>query len=157
MPRAVRFLWVGKLKEAFFRDAAAHYQARLKPLLPFEETAVRDAPGKLPPAEKSERECRALLEAMGPKDFVVCLDERGQELASRQLADKLRSWTEDPNPRPCFVVGGAFGLNEAVRGRARFVWSLGRLTLPHELARVVLLEQVYRAAAILKGIPYHHD
>lgn len=157
MSRSARFLWVGKLKEPFFRDAAAHYIDRLKPLLPFEEIVLRDASGKLPPSEKSKRECRVILETLDPKDFVVCLDERGQELSSRQLAEKLRVWTEDLNIRPCFVMGGAFGLNAAVRSRACLVWSLGRITMPHELARVVLLEQVYRAAAILKGIPYHHD
>lgn len=157
MAAGARFLWVGRLKEPFFRDAAAHYLTRLKPLLAWEETVAKDAPGKLPPAEKSAREAKALLDALGPKDFVVCLDERGSELSSRELAGKLRQWTEDPNSKPCFVVGGAYGLTDELRARARFLWSLGRMTLPHELARVVLLEQVYRAATIIKGLPYHHD
>lgn len=153
----LRLVWVGKLREPFFREAAEHYLGKLKHFFPFEESVVRDAPGKLPPAEKNAREAKAILEALGPKDFVVCLDERGRELASRELAERLRTWTEDPNTRPCFVVGGAFGLTDEVRNRARFVWSLGRLTLPHELCRVVLLEQLYRAGTLLKGLPYHHD
>jgi 23S rRNA (pseudouridine1915-N3)-methyltransferase len=89
----------------------------------------------------------------------VVLDERGDAWSSRELAAKLKAW-EDGARTPCFIVGGAFGLSDEVRERARAngaLFSLGRITLPHELARVVLLEQLYRAASINKGLPYHHD
>ncbi len=153
----LRLLVVGKLKEPFFREAAAHYRERLGRFYSVEETVLRDAEARLPAAEKRVRESRALLEALGPKDMLVCLDERGKDLASRELAKRLQGWTEDPNVRPCFAVGGAYGLTDELRQRAKLVLRLGRMTLPHELARVVLLEQLYRAASIIRGLPYHHE
>ncbi len=154
---AIRFIWVGKLKEQFSIKAAEHYWKKLDRFHSLEETMLKDAPGKLPPTDKSLREGRAILEKVTPLDMAVVLDEKGRELTSRQLAAKLRFWTEDPNRRPCFIVGGPFGLSDEVRDRAHFSLSLSRLTLPHELARVMLLEQLYRAASINKGLPYHHD
>jgi len=96
---------------------------------------------------------------LAPGAVPVILDERGEPWSSRELAAKLKAW-EDAARTPWFLVGGAFGLSDEVRERARVggaMFSLGRITLPHELARVVLLEQLYRAASINKGLPYHHD
>jgi 23S rRNA (pseudouridine1915-N3)-methyltransferase len=88
---------------------------------------------------------------------VVILDEHGDRLTSRQLADFVRKWTDAPNQRPVFVIGGPFGLSDEVKAAARARIRLSDMTLPHELARLVLLEQLYRAATILKNMPYHHD
>lgn len=153
----VRCLFIGKLKEPHFREAAAHYIKKLGRFHKLDMVELKDAPGKLPAAEKREREGRALLDALDSKDFAVVLDERGQELASRRLAARLQRWTEDPGRTPCFVIGGPFGLSDAVRQRADLLFSLGKATWPHELCRVMLLEQIYRAASINKGLPYHHD
>ena len=88
--------------------------------------------------------------------MLICLDEKGKEMTSVELSKHLLHWTEDPNLTPCFVTGGPFGLSEEVRKAARVKLSLSKMTLPHELARTMLLEQLYRAASILKGSPYHH-
>lgn len=155
-------LFVGKYREASLREAAEVYATKLSRLARAELFTVKDAPAALPPAEKCLREGRDLLSrlaALGPGQVPVALDERGEIWSSRELAVKLKAW-EDAARTPWFLVGGAFGLSDEVRERARAggaMFSLGRITLPHELARVVLLEQLYRAASINKGLPYHHD
>ena len=152
-------LFVGKCREGCLRDAADLYALKLSRLARCEVVIVKDAPAACPPAEKSLREGRDLLAKLPPGAVPVILDERGGIWSSRELAVKLKAW-EDAARTPWFLVGGAFGLSDEVRERARAggaMFSLGRITLPHELARVVLLEQLYRAASINKGLPYHHD
>ena len=148
---------VGRLKQTFYAEACDHYAAKLTRLLPLETMVVRDGPGRLPTRERVEREGRAILARLKPGDAAVVLDEGGQRLTSRRLADRVLEWIEAPGLRPVFVVGGPFGLSEAVKGAARASVRLSDLTLPHELARLVLLEQLYRAGTILRHMPYHHD
>lgn len=152
-------LFVGKCREASLREAADLYALKLSRLARCDITLVKDAAAALPAPEKCLREGRDILSRLDPRHLPVVLDERGDNWSSRELAAKLKGW-EDAARTPCFIVGGAFGLSEEVRERARStgaLFSLGRITLPHELARVVLLEQLYRAASINKGLPYHHD
>ncbi len=153
--KPIRLLVVGAAKAPFFRDAAAHYLTALRRYLPAEEVVVRD--GKAAEAERRKaEEGKALLGKIGPRDFLVVLDEGGASFASLALSRRLRGLVEDPGRVPCFVVGGAFGLAPEVLARADLTMALGPGTLPHELARVVLYEQLYRAAAINAGAPYHH-
>ncbi len=152
-------LFVGKCRETSLREAAEVYAQKLSRLARVELALVKDAPAALPPQEKTLREGRDLLARLDPRHLPVVLDERGENWSSRELAARLRAW-EDAARTPCFLVGGAFGLSDEVRERAKAsgaLFSLGRITLPHELARVVLLEQLYRAVSINKGLPYHHD
>lgn len=153
--KPLRLLVVGAVKAPYFKDAAAHYLTALRRYLPAEEIVARDGKAADPARRKTE-EGQALLAKIGPRDFLVVLDEGGVSLASRALAGRLRTMVEDPGRTPCFVVGGAFGLSAAVLARADMTLALGPGTLPHELARVVLYEQLYRAAAINAGAPYHH-
>lgn len=151
-------LFVGKCREASLREAAEVYALKLSRLARCDIALVKDAPAALPPQEKCQREGRDLLARLDPRHLPVVLDERGEHWSSRELAARLKAW-EDAARTPCFLIGGAFGLSDEVRERARTqgaLFSLGRITLPHELARVVLLEQLYRAASINKGLPYHH-
>ena len=152
----IRFVWVGKLKEPFFKDACAHYTKKLGRFHKLDETILKDAPGKLPPEEKVLREGKSIIAKLRPSDLLICMDEKGKEMTSVELSKQLRRWTEDPNLTPCFVIGGPFGLSEEVKNAARVKLSLSKMTLPHELARTMLLEQLYRAASILRGSPYHH-
>jgi 23S rRNA (pseudouridine1915-N3)-methyltransferase len=154
--KTLSFLWIGSLKKAWWREACEHYAKRLGRFHSINETVLKDAPGKLPEQERRRHEGARILEKLSPGDFAVVLDESGTQLGSRELAERLRTWIEDPGRAPCFVIGGAFGISDEVLQRADFAWSLGKLTLPHELARVVLLEQIYRASTILAGAPYHH-
>jgi len=107
------------------------------------------------PAAKAENE--ALLRALPAKAFTVVLDETGKELSSRELAAKLAAWQEQGVHDLVFIIGGADGVTETVKTKARFVLGLGRKTWPHKLARVMLLEQLYRAQQINNGHPYHRD
>ncbi len=106
------------------------------------------------PTAKAESE--ALLKAVPTKAFIVVCDERGKDLSSRELAEKFAAW-QNRAAEMVFIIGGADGVSDDVRARADFLLSLGRKTWPHRLARVMLLEQLYRAQQINAGHPYHRD
>ncbi len=155
--RALRLIWVGRLKEPFFREACDHYLHKLGRSCPLKEVVVKDAPAKLPEPDRVAHEGREIVRRLEPKDIVICLDERGIRPTSRELAKLLGNWWESPGRTAALCIGGPFGLSAEVKARAEITLSLSPLTLPHDLARVVLLEQLYRAASILAGSPYHHD
>lgn len=153
----IGFIWVGKLKEPFSRDGCAHYWEKLSRFFKLDESMVKDAPGKLPAADKVKKEGETILAKVKPGDVLIIMDEHGERLTSRKLAKQIQRWTDAPNQRPVFVIGGPFGLSDAVKSVARYKIRLSDMTLPHELARILLLEQLYRAGTILKNMPYHHD
>lgn len=154
--KKIRILAVGKIKTPHWQAAALHYQERLRRSYGVEEIIIRDADPALPPVARNREEGIRLLAALKPMDIVFCLDERGEQFTSPNFAATLSRHLENATRTPCFIIGGAYGLSEDVRRRASILLSLGAATLPHELARVVLLEQLYRADCIIKGIPYHH-
>ncbi len=135
--------------------AAADYEARLGRALRLEVVEVREEPlQRGTAAEVLAREARRLDPHLD--GFVlVLLDRTGTALASEALAARLRDWEERPPQRTAFVIGGSYGLAPELVARADVRLSLGPLTLPHQLARVVLAEQLYRATTILRGEPYH--
>lgn len=153
----IGFIWVGKLKEPFSKDGCAHYWKKLSRFFKLDESMVKDAPGKLPVADKVKKEGEGILAKVKPGDVLIIMDECGERLTSRKLAKQVQKWTDAPNQRPVFVIGGPFGLSDEVKAAARHKIRLSDMTLPHELARLLLLEQLYRAGTILKNMPYHHD
>lgn len=154
--RRIRFIWIGKLKKEWWQNAADEYLRRIQPQLPCETIIIKDAPAHLDTPAKKTWEGAKILEKIGPHDFPVVLDEHGKTMTSPTLSTKLTTWTEDPATAPCFIIGGAYGLSDEVLAASRAKLSLSPMTFPHELARVILLEQVYRALSIAKGSPYHH-
>lgn len=156
MLKPLRLIAVGRLKSPFWKDAAAQYVKRLSHWRALTETQLKDGDPALPAERRNEQEGRAILAALTPRDIPVCLDERGELLTSRAFARLLETLSANAGRAPCFIIGGAYGLDRAVLAAARHTLALGPLTLPHELARVVLLEQLYRAEAILRNVPYHH-
>ena len=90
------------------------------------------------------------------RDFVICCDERGENISSREYSAKI-SGAFLQGKDVVILIGGAYGFDESVRERADFVWSFSRLVFPHQIARLIVTEQIYRAAEIAKGSPYHHD
>ncbi len=154
--KSIRFVWVGRLKTPFWREAATHYWNCLGRYWRLEELCVKDGDSRLPETGRVEREGERILDALRPGSACVALDERGEQYSSRELSSMLSSLLQDTSS-PCFVIGGPFGLADAVLARCSRRLSLSRLTFPHELARVMLLEQLYRATTILKGSGYHHD
>ncbi|MFB1483350.1 23S rRNA (pseudouridine(1915)-N(3))-methyltransferase RlmH [Corallococcus sp. RDP092CA] len=151
----VRLLSIGKDRSGLFEPAVQEYARRLEHYTRFELVELSEASGrKLKPGEAKSAEATAILGKRKPQDWLVALDERGTLLDSVELSRyvaKAQTGARDL----LFVIGGDEGLNDSVRGAAHQVMSLSRMTLPHRLARVVLIEQLYRAFTILKGEPYH--
>ena len=152
----MRIIAVGKLKTSFWKQAAGHYLERLRHTWQVDEINPRDANSSLPLAEAVKQEGAAIIAALRQNDLPICLDEQGREFSSREMASFLRTVSDNQSFCPTFIVGGAFGLSDEVRGKAKHVIALSRMTFPHELARVLLLEQLYRADSILRNSPYHH-
>jgi 23S rRNA (pseudouridine1915-N3)-methyltransferase len=143
---------VGKLKAGPHLALARHYAERLAwPL------AIREVEEKRPrpPAGLKEREGALLLAAAPDGAVLVALDERGRSFTSAAFAQKLAQWRDAGTSDLAFLIGGADGLADQVRQKARLVLSLGAMTWPHLLVRGMLLEQLYRAQQILAGHPYH--
>lgn len=153
----MRILCVGKIRTSFWREAAEHYGRRIRRWRPLEVSEVRDGDASLPVPRRNEQEGRRLREALTPQDIPLVMDERGASLTSSQFAALLRELDRQAAGRPCFIIGGPFGLDEGIRAAGRRTLCLGPMTLPHELARVLLLEQLYRAECIARNIPYHHE
>jgi len=141
----IRIAWIGKTKDAAIASLTEEYLKRISRFVPVEGIAVRDE------ADLLAKFCAKA----GAKTTLVLMDWRGKEFSSEQFAKFLGDY-QDRNPLPLvFAVGGADGFSAAAKSAAAHVISLGKMTMAHELARVILLEQIYRAFTILKGHPYH--
>ncbi len=138
---------VGKLKERFWRDACAEYSKRLGGYC---NLTVREIPDS-----NREQEGTLILEALPENATIIVLDIKGHETSSEGLAQLIETHTVEGVSHLVFVIGGSDGLTNAVKERASLRMSFGPITLPHNLARVVLLEQIYRAFKIIKREPYH--
>jgi 23S rRNA (pseudouridine1915-N3)-methyltransferase len=148
---------VGKVRQSFIKEGEQEYVKRLQstPLAVSLIELGLDAPDSLAPSEIKEREGSELLKRLESFEYVVALDERGKRLSSRDFAALLDKQMLSGTRSLAFVIGGAYGFSEKVRQRASYVLSLSDLTLPHQLTRLVLVEQIYRAYTLLKGIAYH--
>ncbi len=136
-------------------DGLAHYIDRIRHWSAVEEVIVAKSANADEPVQRREEE-RGLLKVLPPGGRVVVLDERGELMDSRAFARKLGTWRDQGAREVAFVIGGAYGLTDAVRQRADLVLSLSPMTFPHQLVRVLFAEQLYRAHAILHGSGYHH-
>lgn len=151
----IHLIAVGRLREPHWKAAAESYAKRIKRGYDLVETLVRDGDASLSPADRVKVEGERILQVLKGNCMPVCLDENGEMLTSGAFAAFLRQ-SFDTARTPYFIIGGAYGLSEIVRTRAARTLSLGPMTFPHELARVLLLEQLYRADAIMHNRPYHH-
>lgn len=152
----IRLLFVGKSEEAAYARGIERYVTRTNRLIPTDVVVVKaEKPGSKPDvARVLKEEGRRLEAALDTRDLVVLLDAEGRERTSGEFAKDLRGWL-DASPRAVvFVVGGSFGLDASLKPRARAILPLSRMTLPHQLARLVLAEQVFRAVAALSGVAY---
>ncbi len=150
---------MGRLKEKYWRDAAAEYEKRLSRFGRFETIELPDLPepANSSPAIEGQikrKEGDAILSKLRDGDIVVCLCIDGKQMDSVQLSKKLTELT-DTGRRVVFVIGGSLGLSEAVVARAQLKLSFSPMTFPHQLARIMLLEQTYRAMKIAAGERYH--
>lgn len=145
---------VGRTGRGPVAELVEEYAGRIGRITQWNEQVVPEWNG--PPVEQPRREGDRILAAIKAGEKVVALDERGREHSSVGLATVLSTWQDQGVRDVVFVVGGAYGLDDRVRQRADLVLSLSQLTFPHQLVRVVLVEQLYRALTIIKGLPYHH-
>jgi 23S rRNA (pseudouridine1915-N3)-methyltransferase len=145
---------VGRVADGALRAACAAYAARLARTWQLEMRDVRSPAGHLPTPQRVQREGERLLQAIPADARGVALSRTGTSESSMGFARRLRRWRTEARD-VAFVVGGADGLDPRVVARCELVLSLSAMTLPHELARLVLLEQLYRATTILQGTPYH--
>ncbi|KID42428.1 23S rRNA (pseudouridine(1915)-N(3))-methyltransferase RlmH [Fructilactobacillus fructivorans] len=156
----IKLVVVGKLKEKYFKDGINEYAKRLSRFCKFKIVQVPDekAPETLSQAEMDDvmdKEGTRILAKIKDREYVIALAIQGEELTSEQFAKKIQDLTTYGHSDITFVIGGSLGLAPKVLKRANFELSFGRFTLPHQLMRLVLTEQIYRAFMINSGSPYH--
>jgi len=145
-----KFVWVGRTRDANWKALQDEYLRRLSHFVKYEITEVKDAQG----TDSVDIEGNDLLAKTNHSSFVVLLDVKGQHISSHELAAELEKWQYRAHKEVVFLVGGAKGVSPKVAERADFKLSLSFLTFTHEMARVILIEQLYRAFTINKGFPY---
>jgi 23S rRNA (pseudouridine1915-N3)-methyltransferase len=153
----IKIAWIGKPKEPAVQALTLEYLKRIQRYVPVEGLALRDENALLQLSGRttSSKNGPTKSKQPGSKSTLVVMDSRGKQFSSEEFAEFLRNY-QDRNPLPLiFAVGPADGFSDATRNAAQQVISLGKMTMAHELARVILLEQVYRAFTIMKGHPYH--
>ena len=154
----LRILCMGKTHEQFIKDGIEKFLRYLKPYAEVEFQELREEKildlKEAPKVRK--KEALKIEKALPPAAFTIALDERGREFTSLEFAEFLNDAMESGAREMAFVIGGAMGLDETVTAKARTVIALSRWTFTHEMARLVLLEQLYRSYTIIKGRPYHY-
>lgn len=145
-----RFVWIGKTKEKNWRALQVEYLQRLSYFVKYDVTEIRESAAH----ETKEAEGKRILENVNQSSFVCLLDVKGNEISSHQLAEKIENWQNRSVKEIAFIICGQDGASSEVVEKADYSLSLSRLTLTHEMARVVLIEQLYRAYTIIKGFPY---
>lgn len=156
----ITVLAVGKIKESFYREAIAEYEKRLGRYCRLEiiEAADEPAPENMSPVQADavmEKEAERILKRLRDNSFVITLEIGGKKYDSEQFARKLENLGLTGKSQLFFVIGGSLGLHPSVSARADLKLSFSDMTFPHQLMRVILLEQIYRAFRIIQGAPYH--
>ena len=149
----LRFVWPGKTRDAHLRALSEDYLKRLARFARCEVTELREtASGEIKAG--IEKDSQRISDALRPGTVTVLLDREGSQGTSEQLAAQVQQWQNEGAKEVSFIVGGPYGVSQQLTAAADKRWSLSRLTFTHEMARVLLLEQLYRAYAIVHGLPY---
>lgn len=149
----IQIIAIGKKHEPWVADGVMRYQKRLRP--PFNSQWVLMSHSSRDGEQARHEESEAILARLRPHEYVILLDERGTNLTSPELSETLQAVLARSSVT--LVIGGAYGVSQALYNRANFVWSLSRLVFPHMLVRLIVEEQLYRAQEISLGGPYHHQ
>jgi 23S rRNA (pseudouridine1915-N3)-methyltransferase len=145
----IRVLCVGKQSTKHLEPAIRQYLQRLESIASVGIETVASS--------NIEDESTQLLRRLNKQELVVLFDERGKQLTTPALAQHIENWQNSGTKSVTMIIGGAYGVSQAVTDRADIVWALSRLVFPHELVRLIAIEQLYRAYDILRGGKYHHD
>jgi len=152
-------LWtIGKSNDPYVKEGIEEFTKRISKYFPVEWTILplpKNA-GMLSEMDLRKREAETVNQWLRPGDFLVALDEHGKQFSSDGLAEFIQQRATESTKNLIFLIGGAFGLDEIILSKAKLKWSLSSLTFPHQLVRLILAEQVYRACTILQNEKYHH-
>jgi len=148
---------IGKKHDSAIAAAIDDYSTRVQRYVSFEWRIVPSGKGKMNADETKRIEGAAIAAQCKDDDYIVLLDERGTQLSSNELAALLSAQDMGNARRVVIVIGGAYGVSDEVMRHADFVWSLSKLVFPHQLVRLIVAEQLYRANTIRRGEPYHHE
>ena len=156
----ISIICIGKLKEKYWEDAAAEYSKRLRPYCGLEidelkEYRLRQNAGPAEEEEVKYNEGQEILDRIGPKDYVITLEIKGKKLTSEGLSSMITELGLEGKSKVDFIIGGSLGLSPEVSRRADYRLSFSDMTFPHQMMRVILLEQIYRSFKIQRGEPYH--
>ena len=155
----IRFWSIGKAHEPYVKAGVEDFIKRISNYYPVEWTIipVPKNSGMLSEADLKKKEGEIILGWLQKDDYLVALDERGKQISSEGLADFIMKRGNESVKNLVFLIGGAYGIDEAVMKRANYKWSLSPLVFPHQLVRLILAEQVYRACSINRNEKYHHS
>ena len=149
----IKIICVGKIKEKFFKEAIEEYKKRLTKYTKLQIIEVEDV--NLPNETLIKQKEKELIEKnINEKDYVITLEIEGKELNSEELSKKIQE-LEQTNPNITFIIGGSYGLDDRIKERSNYKLSFSKLTFPHQLFRVILLEQIYRSYKIINNETYH--
>ena len=153
-------LWaIGKNHEAYTKTGVEEFTNRIANYYPVKWNIIpppKNAGSLKEPALK-KKEAEIILGTLANEDYLVLLDEKGKELTSHTLSNFLQSRANESYKHLIFLIGGAYGVDDSISKRANFTWSLSLLTFPHQLVRLIISEQLYRACTILRNEKYHHS
>lgn len=154
----IQFWSIGKNNEPYIKEGVEDFTRRISKYYPVEWSIIplpKNA-GMMSEMDLKKKEGEIVLDWLNKGDFLVVLDERGKQLTSEDLAAFIQKRSNESYKNIVFLIGGAFGIDEGVLKRANFKWSLSTLVFPHQLVRLIIAEQVYRACTILRNEKYHH-
>ncbi len=154
-----QFWSIGKSNESHVAEGIELFTKRLQNYYPasWHILAPPKNAGKLSESDLKDKEGSIIINQLKKEDYLVLLDERGKQLNSLQLADFLQRRANESEKNIVFLIGGAFGVSDSVFKRADFMWSLSALVFPHQIVRLLLAEQIYRACSINRNEKYHHQ
>jgi 23S rRNA (pseudouridine1915-N3)-methyltransferase len=155
----IQFWTVGKNHEPYIKAGVEEFTKRISKYYPVEWIIIPlpKNSGMLSEADLKRKEGEIILGWLQKEDYLVALDERGKQLSSEGVANFMMKRSNESIKNLVFLIGGAYGIDEAVMQRANFTWSLSQLVFPHQLVRLILAEQVYRACTINRNEKYHHS
>jgi 23S rRNA (pseudouridine1915-N3)-methyltransferase len=155
----ITLLCVGKTQNSHFVDLIAHYQRRLTHYTSFEKVEIESRKKKknLSKEEQKKEEGSLILDKLQPSDFLVLLDDKGKQMDTLGFANDLQKKLNSGMKSCVFVVGGSYGFSDQVYKRANEKLSLSKMTLTHQMVRLLFIEQLYRAFTVLRNEPYHHE
>jgi len=147
---------VGKANESYIKEGVDQFTKRIGHYYPIDWQLI--SPSKLTdPAQIKKAEAVSILKALASSDILILLDEKGNMLSSPGLAKLIQQKANQSAQRLVFLIGGAYGVDDEIKTRANFTWSISALVFPHMLVRLLLAEQIYRACSILANEKYHHE